>query len=154
MKATAIEKQIEKFRLEKGDVIITKDSESPDDIGIPAYVKKDLNNVVCGYHLAHIKPHKILGKYLFRQFQCRFIQAYFEVSANGITRYGLGIDKINSTLILIPPFSEQQQIVSYIENQISIIDSKIEKTKKMIELLKEYKTSLISEVVTGKRKVV
>ena len=56
--------------------------------------------------------------------------------------------------IAFPPLNEQQQIVSYIEKQISIIDSKIEKTKKVIELLKEYKTSLISEVVTGKRKVV
>ncbi len=154
MKATANEKQIEKFKLRRGDVIITKDSETPDDIGVPAYVTKDFYNVVCGYHLAHIRPIAILGEYLFRLFQCKFIQSYFEISANGITRYGLGIDKINGVLVLIPPLDEQQQIVNYIENQLSIIDQKIEKTKKSIELLKEYKTALISEVVTGKRKVV
>lgn len=39
MSATATEDEIDKFHLEVGDVVITKDSESWDDIGIPAYVE-------------------------------------------------------------------------------------------------------------------
>lgn len=48
MKATATEEQIQKFILEKGDVIATKDSEMPDDIANPALVIENFDNVVCG----------------------------------------------------------------------------------------------------------
>jgi type I restriction enzyme S subunit len=154
MKATASESQIEKFILRKGDVIATKDSETPDDIGNPALVLEDFENVVCGYHLTHIKPYKINGEYLFRYFKSKFLKSYFEVSANGITRYGLGVDKFNASPILIPPFEEQQIITDFINQQIKIIDSKVELAQNLIEQLKEYKTALISEVATGKVKVI
>ena len=54
----------------------------------------------------------------------------------------------------IPPLSEQQQIVSYLDEQTQLIDKTISVEERRIELLKEYRQSLISEVVTGKRKVV
>jgi type I restriction enzyme S subunit len=53
----------------------------------------------------------------------------------------------------IPPLSEQQQIVSYLDEQTQLIDKTISVEERRIELLKEYRQSLISEVVTGKRKV-
>ncbi|MDX1943193.1 MAG: hypothetical protein SFU99_21695 [Saprospiraceae bacterium] len=49
---------------------------------------------------------------------------------------------------------EQKAIVHYIETESSRVDTKIAKTKKLINLLTEYRTALISEVVTGKVKVV
>ena len=55
--------------------------------------------------------------------------------------------------IFIPPFEEQTAIVAHIEKESARIDAKVEKTKKLIELLKEYRTALISEAVTGKIKV-
>ncbi|MFB0954129.1 MAG: restriction endonuclease subunit S, partial [Aeromonadaceae bacterium] len=56
MKATATKSEIEKYTLVKGDVIITKDSETPGDIAVPALVSEDLGGVVCGYHLAIVRP--------------------------------------------------------------------------------------------------
>ena len=64
--------------------------------------------------------------------------------------YGIMKDlEIYSTTI-----SEQQQIVEYLDEQTQLIDKTISIEEKRIELLKEYRQSLISEVVTGKRKVV
>jgi len=83
MEATASKSQIDKFQLQKGDVIVTKDSESPDDIAIPALVKDNLENVVCGYHLNHFKPINILGDFLFRIFQTQYARSFFEVVAKG-----------------------------------------------------------------------
>jgi type I restriction enzyme S subunit len=154
MKATASESQIEKFILRKGDVIATKDSETPDDIGNPALVLEDFDNVVCGYHLTHIKPYNVNGEYLFRYFKSKFLKSYFEVSANGITRYGLGVDKFNASPILMPPIEEQQIITDFINQEIKLIDRKVELSQNLIEQLKEYKTALISEVATGKVKVI
>jgi len=52
-----------------------------------------------------------------------------------------------------PGIQEQQQIVEYLDEQTNIIDTTITKEQKRIKLLKEYRQSLISEVVTGKIKV-
>lgn len=56
--------------------------------------------------------------------------------------------------IAFPKIQEQQSIVRHIETECARIDAKKAKTKKLIELLTEYRTALISEVVTGKIKVI
>lgn len=66
---------------------------------------------------------------------------------------GLAVDTIKNLQIPFPPIQEQQSIVQHIETECARIDAKIAKTKKLIELLTEYRTALISEVVTGKIKV-
>ncbi len=148
MKATANEAQIDKFILRKGDVIATKDSETPDDIANPALVLENFDNVVCGYHLTHIKPFKINGDYLFRFFQSKFLQSYFEVSANGVTRYGLGVDKFNSALVLNPPSEEQTAIADYLDRKTAEIDDLIAQKERLLELYEEEKTAIINQAVT------
>ena len=71
MRATATTDEIERFRLEIGDVLITKDSEVWNDIGVPALVEYSARDLVCGYHLALLRPLKavINGAYLFRSLQ-------------------------------------------------------------------------------------
>lgn len=71
MQATASLEQIRRLSLQKDDVLLTKDSETPDDIGIPAVVTEELDSVVCGYHLALLRPYKDLfdGCFLMRVIQ-------------------------------------------------------------------------------------
>jgi type I restriction enzyme S subunit len=56
MRATATQPEIDRFGTQLGDVIITKDSETPDDIGIAAVVDYTAPDLLCGYHLALIRP--------------------------------------------------------------------------------------------------
>ncbi|MCC5813919.1 MAG: restriction endonuclease subunit S [Leptospira sp.] len=56
--------------------------------------------------------------------------------------------------IVLPPIEEQQSIILHIETECSLIDTQMERTKKLIDLLKEYREALISEAVTGKLKVI
>ena len=155
-KGSCSEEEYNKYKLNKGDVIITKDSESPNDIGVPSLIIDDFENVVCGYHLSIIKPKKdkLIGSFLFRQLQTKRIRSYYEVCSNGITRFGLGKSSVLETPLLIPNIQEQQQIVDYLEKHIQEIDDLVQLEQKKIELLKEYRQSLISEVITGKIKVV
>lgn len=147
------ETEYSRFCLKKGDVIITKDSETSDDIGIPCLITEDLTNVVCGYHLTLLRPISVVGGFLFRVFQTQYIKSYFENESNGITRVALGKSSIESTFIVYPPLPEQQQIVDYINHHTSEIDKLISIEQRRIDTLKEYRQSLISEVVTGKVKV-
>ena len=93
MVATASENEIAKFSLFAGDLIITKDSESWEDIAVPAFVPKTMEGVVCGYHLTLIRPNQkhVLGEYLFRTYQALGVRDQYHYNANGVTRYGLGL---------------------------------------------------------------
>jgi type I restriction enzyme, S subunit len=148
--------EFNKFKLNKGDVIITKDSESADDIGVPSFVVSQIENLVCGYHLTIIKPETkiILGEYIFRQLQTSRIKSYFEVNANGVTRFGLGKYTVLDCNIILPPLEEQEQIVAYLDEKTSTIDKSISIEERRIGLLKEYRQSIISQVITGKIKVI
>lgn len=155
MNATATEAEIEKFTVLKGDVIITKDSEEATDIAIPTFVKEDLENVVCGYHLALIRANEseILNEYLFRKFQSSELKEYFAIEATGVTRVGLSMGEITGVKISYPKsIDEQKQIVSNIKTETATIDTAIAKAEREIELIREYKEAMISEAVMGKEK--
>lgn len=150
MNATATSFEIEKFQLNKNDVLITKDSETPDDIAVPSFVKKDIPNTLCAYHLAQIRPkhQEILGEYLFRLFQVKDFNTKFITSANGVTRFGLSNYSIANINVTIPPIEQQKVIVNYLDKKTEQIDTLIEKKQKQIELLKEYRTAIINQAVT------
>jgi type I restriction enzyme S subunit len=150
MEATATQEEIGKFSLHKGDVIVTKDSEEWTDIAVPSYVSCELNNVLCGYHLALIRPYNINGKYLSYSFRSRIINHQLQILASGITRYGIGKYDLDNSIFLIPPIEEQKAIADYIDNKTVHIDKSISDAEKQIDFLKEYRTALISEAVTGK----
>lgn len=69
------------------------------------------------------------------------------------TIQNIGADKYSVLSIPVPPLSEQQEIVAYVDSKIKPIDASIAKAKREIELLKELKQSVITEAVTGKIKV-
>ena len=151
MRATATTDEIERFRLEPGDVLITKDSEVWNDIGVPALVEYSARDLVCGYHLALLRPLKAMlnGAYLFRSLQSSIVAYQFHISANGVTRYGLSRGGIKSALLPIPPLPEQVAIVTYLDKATADIDADIDRARREIELLGEYRIRLIADVVTG-----
>lgn len=151
MKASASIEEIRKFKLEKGDVLVTKDSETASDIAVPAFVEIEADNLISGYHLAQIKPNKdiVIGEYLFHLFQSKQINSHFEINATGVTRYGLSIDSFASALLPIPPLEEQLKIVTYIKGQSEKISRFLQKKQRLIELLKEQKQSIANRHVTN-----
>jgi len=149
MTATAMSNQLDRFSLREGDVLITKDSESWTDIAVPAVVAEDLPRVLCGYHLALIRPKRIcFGPFLARSFSAFGPRDQFQLAANGITRFGLGGDAIASGMFVIPPEPEQRVISAFLDRETAKIDALIEKNERLIELLQEKRTALITQAVT------
>ena len=149
MAATASEDQIRRFSLHKGDVLITKDSESWTDIAVPAVVSQDLPDVLCGYHLAHIRPgDNCDGAFLSRAFSAAGPRNQYEIAANGITRFGLTGDAIREGVFPVPPLPEQQAIAAFLDRETARIDALIAKKERLIELLNEKRTALATRAVT------
>jgi type I restriction enzyme S subunit len=149
MQATASAAEIEQFSLSKGDVIITKDSEDPSDIGIPSLVKDDVPGVICGYHLTMIRGADFdTSRLLHRILQSNPTQAHFFVEAPGITRYGLSQDAIGDLPFNLPPENERNGIANAVDRETTRIDALITKKTRFIELLKEKRQALITHAVT------
>lgn len=146
MNATANQNQINRFSIEKGDVIITKDSESPDDIGVPSVVQENLSNVVCGYHLALLKPRKIFGFFLAKQLSMFDINRYLANRANGSTRFGLTLHVIESMPILYPLSKLEQKLIF---SRLQSIDVKIQAEEKILKKYIDVKTGLMNRLLNN-----
>ena len=152
MRATATTDEIERFRLQSGDVLITKDSEAWNDIGVPALVEDTQDDIVSGYHLALLRPfpERVDGGYLFRALQSTAVTYQFHVEANGVTRYGLSHSAIKSVWLPLAPLPEQAAIVRYLDHVDRRIRRYIRAKQKLIKLLEEQKQALIHQIVTGR----
>lgn len=150
MRATATGEQIRAFELRADDVLITKDSESWTDIAVPAHVPSDLPGVVCGYHLALLRPRddRLRGDYLFWLLASRRINHQFAIAANGVTRHGLSTGAIAGAWLPCPSLREQRAIAHFLAGETAKLDALIARKRHLIELLQEKRVALISRVVT------
>ncbi len=151
MQATATDREIKKFTLSVGDVLITKDSETPGDIAVPAYVSEDLGGVVCGYHLAILRPKKRIvdGEFLSYLLSLEKTRYYFFTLATGATRFGLSVGSIEKALLNLPLLKEQQKIASILTSA----DKEIETLQQKLDCLKQEKKALMQQLLTGMRRV-
>ena len=91
--------------------------------------------------------------FLFFFMKSRAFFTAVELGWNYGTQQNIGMNVIENLRMVRPPLREQITIVQHIEAETARIDAKITKTQRIIELQKEYRTALISDVVTGKIKV-
>ena len=130
MLATARPNEISKFQLKKGQVALTKDSETRDDIGISTYIADDFNDVILGYHCALITPNKDIldGRYLNALMHTGYAKKYFACNASGSgQRYALSAETLNSFPVPVIPLQKQKQIGEI----FSALDKKIELNKQI-----------------------
>ena len=150
MSATATKSEIDKFHLLKGDIAITKDSESWNDIGIPALITKTIPGLICGYHLAILRPkiQNIISGFLLRALQSKAVANQFNIKSKGVTRYGLSHADIKSIQVPLPSMQEQKAIVRYLDYMDKRIQKFVQAKKKLVELFKEQKQAIIHSAVT------
>jgi type I restriction enzyme S subunit len=150
MTATASEREVANFKLLQGDVVFTKDSETPEEIAEPAYVAEDLCGVVCGYHLAIARPKKdVDGRFLYYAMKETGIRRQFTRSANGVTRFGLTLDAFDKIFIPTPVLEEQTRIAEI----LSTWDETLARLSLQIERKAEVFASLREAVVHGTRRI-
>jgi type I restriction enzyme S subunit len=143
--------EFDNFSLKAGDVLITKDSEDWRDICVPALVVDDLDNTVCGYHLAILRPNarRISGEYLYFALLAAPTTWQFHRAATGITRYGIGKNEIGSATIPVPLLDEQIAICHRLARDLASIDSARSRISRELELIAEYRDATIAAIVTG-----
>lgn len=136
-----------------GDFIFADTSEDLEGCGNCCYIDKEIK-LFAGYHTVILqskisKDNKYLA-YLFKtdEWRKQLREKLVEVKLYSITQKAL-----KSTSVILPPKPTQQRIASYLDKKCSKIEETIQNQQQVIEKLKAYKQSLITEVVTGKIKI-
>jgi type I restriction enzyme S subunit len=138
----------ERTRVQSGDVLISITA----FIGSIGVAPSNLGEAFVSQHVALTRPvpsrvnSRWLGYFLFSYRG----QDQFQITLYGGTKDGLGLDDVRNVWLAVPPRSEQDQIVEFIDREAGKIDALIAKVREHIETLHEHRTALISAAVTGK----
>ena len=111
------------------------------------FYEGNVNQHVC---IIRAKQQQLNPNYLSAYLSTPGMQKEIQIEQNGASREGLSLDSIRNFNILLPPIHEQQKVVEYLEQATAEIDQAIDRANREIELLNEYRTRLIADVVTGK----
>ena len=150
MPGTATEDEIVKFGLIVNDVLITKDSESWDDIGVPALVVETADDLVCGYHLALLRPHEaeLSGRFLLRCLQAKVLRLQLELATNGVTRFGLPKSEIGAMRLPVPPLEHQLAIADFLDHETARMDALVMAKQRVLDILAEKRKAIVATAVT------
>ena len=138
----------EGMRFIKGDILLNK---------LRIYLKKILITENEGFSMGEMIVLRTIDGVNKYYFYTLFNQGLIDLLNNqstGVKLPRVSPDTILNTEIIYPPIKEQMEIVKYIDLHSKEINDLIQLEQKKIEFLKEYRQSLISEVITGKIKVV
>ncbi|NLE77974.1 MAG: hypothetical protein GX610_00035 [Rhodococcus sp.] len=137
MEATATPEQISRFTLEAGDTLFTKDSETPEDIAVPAYVANDMPGVLCGYHLAIARPLKVEPRYLYWALASQVVREQMSLAATGVTRHGLRQDLMGRVPVPVPAQAIQRKVARFLDGEIARINDVLAKKRRLVDLMQE-----------------
>lgn len=149
-----IDEEMKNSRIQENDVLINITGAS---IGRCFYVPIGFGRGNVNQHVCIIRPFsdKIDTVFLYFQLRSAIGQTQISLQQTGANREGLNFEQLKNFVLTVPrSIDEQQTIVGHIKTECTSINNQIDRTKKLIDLLAEYRTALISEVVTGKVKVV
>lgn len=147
MSATATVEQVRSFKLLAGDSIITKDSETAGDIAVPAFISSAEQDMVCGYHLAMLRPRPALvdPKFLFWCLKSSALRDQMAVRANGVTRFGLTYEAILGATVRVGPLPEQRRIADFLDDQVARIDNIVAAREKQARASQEEVSSIVRD---------
>lgn len=136
--------------LKEGDLIITKSSGSPSHIGKTSIIGKDVASMDCCFS-NFIQRIRIDGIpqyywYVFNSFVVKNQFSYLSTTTTGINN--INAKTLDQLQLLYPPLSEQQKIADYLDKVCGEVDEMVVLQETMIEELKAYKQSAITEAVT------
>ncbi|MCA4775624.1 restriction endonuclease subunit S [Empedobacter stercoris] len=139
--------------LEKGDFVFADTSEDLKGSGNFTYLSSNIKTFA-GYHTVIAKPNNDLNsRFLAYEFDSAKFRSQIQSKVKGVKVFSITQTLLKTLFIWLPPIQEQEQIVSFLDEVTGKIDQAIAQKQEQITKLKEYKQSLINDVVTGKVRV-
>jgi type I restriction enzyme, S subunit len=103
-------------------------------------------------HIAYISPRVPVTKseYLHLYFTAAYLQLRAASEDSGSTKGAITCEDLKRFKIAVPPLPEQLAIQSFVDTETQALNTAISRLQREIDLLREYRTRLVADVVTGK----
>lgn len=144
-------RELSVYRLKEGDILVSEGGE----VGRAAMWRNELSECYIQNSVNRLRVNEsvIDPKYLLYVVEGIGQAKVFENTVNRVSIAHLTREKLKEYSIPLPPLNEQRAIVKGIEESLRKIDKSVNGLQKSIDLLTEYRFSLISNVINGKVKV-
>lgn len=110
------------------------------------FIPANTNQAVCFIRL----KRNVLPELILNQLQSCYIKNKMSVESVVAAQPNISMENIGNFQIFLPPIEEQNILLKFIKDEATNFDTLISKYQKQIALMQEYRTSLISQAVTGK----
>ena len=118
--------------------------------GDSAIVPKAYDGAITGYDMV-VSVTGAQPEFVAMALLCKYVRDdQLIVASTRSAQPHLNAEELGTAIFLIPPLHEQAAIVTYLDKATADIDAAIDRARREIELLGEYRTRLIADVVTGK----
>jgi len=145
-------KEAERYFLQKGDILMTEGGD-PDKLGRGSIWNSEIETCLHQNHIFAVRMNqqKILIEFFRFVLQSRYCKEYFLLSAKQTTNLAsTNKTTLSNLCVAIPSFGEQKKIVKWLDEITAIYQQRIKIIEEASSTLREYKTRVISDVVTGK----
>ncbi|TWX71406.1 restriction endonuclease subunit S [Colwellia sp. C1TZA3] len=149
-KMDIIPEQLERFSLQKGDVLMNEGGDN-DKLGRGAVWQNEIEPCIHQNHVFAIRPYSIEPEWLDLVTRTSYAKFHFyRVAKQSTNLASISSTNIKETPLVIPPAKERDEIIKYVNRKVDAFDKAEEKGAAQIALLQERRTALISAAVTGK----
>ncbi|OPY17189.1 MAG: EcoKI restriction-modification system protein HsdS [Syntrophus sp. PtaB.Bin075] len=139
--------EMEQYRISKNDILVSEGGE----VGRACIWQDELEECYIQNSVHKVTAHaEILPIFLLYQFFAFSSKGAFKAVVNRVSIAHLTREKLVAVFFCKPPIEEQREILEHIQETLAEIDQAITRAQREIELMREYRTRLISDVVTGK----
>ena len=144
--------ELERLKLKRGDLLLNEGG----DVGRTSVWENELEECYFQNSINRVQfnKEKDLYYYFYYLSQMFHFTGYYKLFVNTVSISHLTKEKLEAVKFIRPPLKEQEQIVAYLDEKTSTIYKSISIEERRIVLLKEYRQSIISQVITGKIKVI
>lgn len=141
------QERLSRHKLSKGDIVFARRGE----LGRCAIVKESQEGWLCGTgSLRGTLNEKLLPEYAYLLITSKGVISELSLESKGSTMDNLNTETLGRVRLPVPPITEQDDIILYVENVSGKYEQLISKAEQAIQLMQERRTALISAAVTGK----
>jgi type I restriction enzyme S subunit len=134
--------------LQFGDFLFADTSEDIEGSGNFTYLNSKVTTFA-GYHTIRARANEVVNfRYIAYIFDSLLFRTQIRAKVSGVKVYSITHNILKDTKLLLPPLPEQNAITAFLDEKCSIVDSIIKDMNEQIDILNQYKKTVITETIT------
>ena len=142
--------ELETYRLEPGDILLSEASGSADEVGKPAVWNGEIKDCCFQNTLIRVRAYQQIVSYLFHHLLSDARSGALGRAARGVGIHHLGAERSSSWAVALPPVAEQQRIVAEVERRLSVVQQAEATVEASLARAERLRQSILKQAFSGR----